>query len=109
MARGMRWVIAAGSVLFAAAAVYWGRTRLLAAPVGLSADQMVRKAWNEGSRVALDGRQTITMIGPDGKKVQVEAEVLTSADGRIRINYLSPPLKGVTIWETGDRTYRFNP
>src|SRR5207237_444026 len=54
-------------------------------------------------------RQRITMKGPQGNRIEVEAEVLTSRDGRMRIDYLTPPLKGVTIWETGDRTYRFNP
>src|SRR5438045_1850701 len=73
------------------------------------AQAIVRKAWTAGRRVALEGRQKIQMPDAGGKIVEVEAKVLTSRDEQKRIEFLSKPLAGVIIWESGDRTYRYNP
>lgn len=74
-----------------------------------SPEALVRSAWTEGRQVSLKGRQSISLTGPSGEPLNVEAEVITSAEGDTRIEYRTEPLKGVTIWETGDRTYRYNP
>jgi outer membrane lipoprotein-sorting protein len=77
--------------------------------VRLAPQDIIRNAWTDGREVALSGRQSIRMPGPKGKPIEVDADVLTSSDGQVRIEYLTEPLKGVTIWENGERTYRYNP
>lgn len=72
---------------------------------------VVRNAWTLGRTVALEGRQQIKMPDPrtPGQIVTVTAAVLQSSDGKVRIEYLSEPLEGSRVWESGDRTYRYNP
>ena len=72
-------------------------------------EELVRTAWAEGRKVALEGRQKVQMAGAGGKLLQVDARVMTSPEGQVKIEYLSEPLAGVTVWENGQRTYRFNP
>jgi negative regulator of sigma E activity len=67
---------------------------------------VVRDAWTEGRRVALRGEQVIRV---SGASEPVDARVLSSDKGSMRIEYRSEPLKGVTIWEDEGLTYRFNP
>jgi len=67
---------------------------------------MVRQAWTDGRRVALQGDQVIRVSGVDEP---MTARVLCSREGSMRIEYQSEPLKGVTVWEDEGRTYRFNP
>jgi len=76
---------------------------------GQSTDSLVRSAWTDGRNVALKGDQVISLTGTDGKPLELKARVLTSANGHTRIEYVDGPLKGVTIWENGERTYRYNP
>jgi hypothetical protein len=105
MGRRLAWAVALFCVL-SGAVVLWLR---LAPTRESRAQQLARRAFTEGRRVALEGRQEVEMPGPGGRLLRLEAEVLTSRDGRTRIQYLSPPLAGVTVWESARRTYRFNP
>ncbi len=71
---------------------------------------LVERAWTTGAQVPLRGLQTIQMAGgASPQPVRVQAQVLTSREGAMRIRYISPPLAGVTIWENGTHTYRYNP
>src|SRR3712207_5734365 len=98
-----------GAVLGIVVWFYRAQQRTEAGPPPAGSD-LVRQAWVEGRDVALRGSQQIKMQDPDGGGiVTVNAEVLHSGDGRIRIDYLSNRLEGVKVWENGDRTYRFNP
>jgi anti-sigma factor RsiW len=101
MARGLTWV-AVALLILGAAWIYRARRVDAAEP-----RELVRGAWTTGRRVPLKGRWQIEMGETGGKPVQ--AEVLISRDGYFRIKYLTQPLAGVTIWENGERTYRYNP
>ncbi|MFN3650448.1 MAG: sigma-E factor regulatory protein RseB domain-containing protein [Armatimonadota bacterium] len=109
--RGLPWLVALLCVLVGG--VLWlYRTRQVDADGGLptmTGAEIVRKAWTEGRRVALKGHQTSLMPGPKGEPIRVEANVLVSDEGCLRIEYLSAPLKGATVWECDERTYRYNP
>lgn len=109
MSRSWPWLLAAVAIMLAAGTVWVLRTRGVIAAPGYSPDEMVRRALTGDQKVARKGRQAVATTNTSGKVVQVEAEVLTSADGRLRIEYVTEPLKGVTIWDDGDRTYRYNP
>lgn len=108
MERSTPWLVAVVCALVGGG-LWLMRMRQVGAAPKQDPHALVQKAWTEGRRVALEGRQEIRMPGEGGKPLQVEAEVLSSADGRIRIRYLSRPLEGVTVWEDGKRTYRYNP
>lgn len=105
MRRKTPWLVAL-ALIVVAVGVAWYRARQAAAG---DATELVRRAWTEGRRVALQGRQTVMMPNRRGEPITVDAEVLASGDGQVRIRYLTPPLEGVVIWESGDRTYRFSP
>jgi len=96
-------------VIMVAGGVFLWRMRLSTPVPGANAETIIRQAWGPGRRVPLRGLETIEVTGANGKPVRLEARVLTSGEGSVRIEYLTPPLKGVTVWETGDRTYRYNP
>jgi outer membrane lipoprotein-sorting protein len=100
------WPFLVAVVIVVASGGLWIYRKVIADP---DAKGIVKKAWTEGRRVPLEGRQVIRMPAPDGKIVEVEARVLASRDGQLRIEYLTRPLEGVTVWENGERTYRYNP
>lgn len=105
MGRSAPWLVAAvcalvGSGLWAYRAGFPARAS------GQDAREVVRQAWTDGRKVALEGEQEIQVSGVDEP---VTARVLSSRQGSMRIEYRDPPLKGVTVWEDEGRTYRFNP
>lgn len=108
MRRSMPWVIAllclAGGI-----AVWTLRVRGVEARDEQQAVDLVRRAYGQGSQVPLRGEQELILPGPDRQKIEVTASVVTDGEGRMRIEYLDEPLKGVTIWEDAGLTYRFNP
>jgi len=71
--------------------------------------EIVRDAWTKGGRVALEGMQEIHVAVAGKETPLVKAKVVTSSDGQVRIEYLTEPLKGGTVWESDDRTYRYYP
>jgi outer membrane lipoprotein-sorting protein len=103
MGRKTPWLVLAVAVLVAAGFWLYRNVRADGLP---PPNEVVRRAWTDGRHVALEGRQVTRMPGVEG---EIEAEVLTSRDGQLRIEYLTEPLKGVTVWENGERTYRYNP
>ncbi len=107
MKRWTPWLLAA-ACLMAGGAMWWYRAGgVVAAPQDPAA--LVRRAYTDGRRVALSGRQSVSMAGERGRPIVVEAEVLCDSRGDNRIRYLTRPLKDVTVWENGDRTFRYNP
>ncbi|MGV3721099.1 MAG: sigma-E factor regulatory protein RseB domain-containing protein, partial [Actinomycetota bacterium] len=105
MLRSAPWLVAAVCALVGSG--LWAyRAGLPARVSGQDAREVVRQAWTEGRRVALEGEQEIQVSGIDEP---VSARVLWSRQGSMRIEYRDPPLKGVTVWEDEGRTYRFNP
>jgi len=106
MGRSLPWLAAA---LCALAGVCLWYYRVAASTGPKSAAKIVQEAWGPGRLVALEGEQIIRMPGASGQPVEVQARVLTSRQGLLRIEYLTAPLKGVTIWDDGERTYRYNP
>ena len=105
MRRRTPWLVALVLAVLAIGVVWYRSQRVVAG----DGDQQVRRAWTEGRRVALHGRQTVMMPDRYGKPITVEAEVLASGDGKVRIRYLTTPLQGVVIWESGTHTWRFSP
>jgi hypothetical protein len=99
----MPWVIAIVAVLLGVGA--WAY-RIKAAGNPERADALVHEAWTTGRHVPLEGEQRIHV---EGAREHLQARVLTSPQGFMRIEYLTPPLEGVTIWENGEQTYRYNP
>ena len=71
------------------------------------AAEIVRLAWTDGRRVPLRGLQLVTV--PEAGNEPVQASVVTSGEGDLRIEYLTPPLRGAKVWDDGERTYRYNP
>src|SRR5688572_30756694 len=109
--RSTPWLIAFACVVGGGIAYFWREKRAQADPPpgpDLRAEQAVAKAWTVGRSVALKGKQTL-LIASENRSRNVEAEVLQSGRGEVRIKYLTAPLAGVTVWESTDRTYRFNP
>jgi hypothetical protein len=109
MKRWTPWLVLVACMI-AAGAVWWYRAnqQVIAEPPD-DPVRLIRRAYTEGRRVALDGRQTVEMGGEKGKKITVTAEVLSAENGDNRIEYVTEPLNGVIIWETGERAYRYNP
>jgi hypothetical protein len=105
MERTTPWLALALGVL-AAGGLWFYRAGHPAGATGADARAMVERAWTSESRVAFSGEQTIRMSGIEAP---VRARVLQAADGSKRIDYLTPPLTGVQVWESKTRTYRFNP
>lgn len=68
-------------------------------------EEVVRRAWTVGKRVPLAGDQEIRIPRQDLMTAHVE----TSSSGSLRIEYTAGALKGLTVWEDADRTYRLNP
>lgn len=104
MERSTPWVIALACALVGGA-LWFYRGQRGSADTGRDARAIVQKAWGDEGRVALEGRQVIRVPGSPA----IEARVVTSGDGAVRIEYLTAPLKGVTIWERAETTYRYNP
>jgi outer membrane lipoprotein-sorting protein len=111
MQRATPWVIAAVCAVIGGASWAWRKQETRADNGAPAGSAIVANAWGPGRKVALRGRQLIKFSDPgaDGKMVSVAAQVLYSQDGKMRIEYLSPPLEGAKVWESGDRTYRYNP
>jgi hypothetical protein len=109
MARSTPWLVAAACALAGAGVWAYRVNRTEAAGPPSQAAQLVRKAWTAGRKVRLEGKQQVRTPDADGKTVQVLAQVLTDSHGHMRIDYLTPPLQGVTVWEDETRTYRYNP
>lgn len=107
MRRSTPWLIALACVVGGGIAYSW-RDKRASAGEDLRAQQAVAKAWTVGRRVPLKGKQTL-LIATENRSRNVEAEVLQSGRGEVRIKYLTAPLAGVTVWESADRTYRFSP
>lgn len=99
----MPWVVAIVAVLLGIGA--WAY-RIKAAGNPERADALVRDAWTRGRHAAVEGEQRILV---EGGSQHLRASVLTSPEGFMRIEYQTPPLEGVTIWENGEQTYRYNP
>jgi outer membrane lipoprotein-sorting protein len=108
MARTTPWILAA-VCLVGGGGLWIYRARRSEAHAPPPGPALVERAWLEGRRVALRGHQEISMTDARDRPVTVAADVLYSRDGRMRIDYLSEPLEGVKVWESGDRTYRYNP
>src|SRR5687768_2968664 len=108
--RSTPWLLALACIVGGGIAYFWRDMHAQAGPQGpdLRAEQAIAKAWTEGRRVPLSGKQTL-LIGNESRSREVQAEVLQSGRGEVRIKYLSTPLTGVTVWESADRTYRYNP
>ena len=105
MDRRTPWLALALGVL-AAGGLWFYRAGHPAGADSADARAMVEKAWTSEAHVAFTGEQTITMAGV---AEPVRSRVLQSGNGSKRIDYLTPPLAGVQVWEDVDRTYRFNP
>lgn len=108
MERSTPWLVAAVCALVGGG-LWTMRMRQVGAASRQDPHAIVRKAYTEGRRVALTGRQQIRMPGEGGKTLQFDAQVTQSPEGKIKIEYLTPPLKGVTIWDDTERIYRYNP
>lgn len=104
MTRTASWLLVA-VVLFAAAGIWILRATRVTAAQHRTIEEMVRRGWTESRLVALEGVQDIQV--EQGKPLR--AKILTSRTGGLRIEYLSEPLKGVTLWENAERTYRYHP
>ncbi len=104
MMRSAPWLVAALCLAVGGGLLYQRTRRVDAGP--LPAEEVVRRAWTQGRRVPLEGQQTVQV---PSRKIQVEAKVLQSAEGNLRIEYLTGRLKGVIVWENEAQTYRFNP
>lgn len=107
MGRGAPWLVAA--LCAALGGGLWAHRLRQVEAAGSGAAALIQRAWQAEGSVALEGRQRITVPGAGGRAVEVEAMVLTSGAGQKRIEYLTAPLRGVTIWESGERTYRYSP
>lgn len=71
----------------------------------LKAGEAVMRTLATDQRVALQGEQRIQVPGaPD-----VVARVLQSGNGKTRIEYVSGDLAGLTVWEDGKLTWRWDP
>lgn len=105
MERSAPWV-AFGVCVLAAGGLWFYRANHPSGVAGSDAQEIVQEAWTNGRRVALSGEQ-LTSVG--GAKDPLKTRVLYSRSGSMRIEYQNEPLKGVTIWENTDRTYRYNP
>lgn len=105
--RSTPWLLALVCLAGGGIAYFWRDQNAQAQP-DPRATEAIARAWTEGRHVALSGRQTL-LIGNESRSREVQAEVLQSGRGEVRIKYLTPPLQGVTLWESADRTYRFNP
>lgn len=109
MERTTPWIIAAVCAVIGGG-VWFYRAQGSSADSRPLGSTVVAHAWDDGRKVALRGRQQIKMSEPgEAKTVTVNAEVIHSRDGKMRIEYLSEPLEGVKVWESGDRTYRYSP
>lgn len=108
MGRNMPWLVAAVCALVGVG-VWLTRTRRVSAIPGVTANEVVRRAWSEGARVPLEGYERLSMLDAHGKPISVDARVVTSNAGDLHIEYLSASLKGAQVWENADRTYRYNP
>lgn len=108
MRRSIPWIMA---LLGLAGGLFvWSlRARQVEARNQIDAESLVERAYTEGIAAALKGTQRLVLPGASGREIHVEAEVLAAGDGRMRIDYQSPPLRGVTVWQDGSRTYRYNP
>jgi hypothetical protein len=84
------------------------RARQVSASTPRDPEEIIRHAWRFDHRVPLRGQQEVRMLGIHGRLLTFHAAVLAAA-GNIRIEYATPPLQGVTVWETDDTTYRYNP
>jgi negative regulator of sigma E activity len=108
--RSTPWLLALACIAGGGIAYFW-RDKNASAGDGspdLRAQEAVAKAWTVGRSVPLKGKQTL-LIATENRSRNVEAEVLQSGRGEVRIKYLTAPLAGVTVWESADRTYRYNP
>lgn len=110
MERTTPWIVAAVCAVIGGG-VWFYRAQGSSADSRPQGSVVVAHAWGPGRRVALQGRQQIRMSPPGqgAKTVSVGAQVLHSRDGRMRIEYLTEPLEGYKVWESADRTYRYNP
>jgi hypothetical protein len=107
MGRLTYWLVAGVAALAGAGVWAYRASQVNAAPPGPGAvAALVESAWTEGRSVPLQGRQETFTTGVDRA---IDAEVVQSGDGQVRIKYLTEPLANVTVWENGDRTYRYNP
>ena len=109
MNRAMPWLIAAAAAV-AGGSVWKYRADVRQKDAVSQGRALVTKAWTEGQSVPLRGMQALVVNGSAvSGTVKLQAQVLTSRDGRMRIKYLTEPLSGVTVWEDDSRTYRYNP
>src|SRR6476619_4007267 len=105
----MPWLIAAAAAV-TGGSVWKYRADVRQKDSVSQARALVAKAWTEGQSVPLRGMQSLDVNGAAvSRTVHLQAQVLTSRDGRMRIKYLTEPLSGVTVWEDDSRTYRYNP
>src|SRR5437588_8458043 len=58
-----------------------------------------------GEHVALEGTQVVEAPGqPAGR-----ARIIQTADGKMRLEYLSGLRQGLTVWDDGRKTWRWYP
>jgi len=76
----------------------------------LTGAEIIRRAIAAERETAYEGRQRLELprLHGDGLRV-LEAAVVAAPGGRQRIQYLTAPLKGVTIWYDRGAAYRYNP
>src|SRR5436309_2096869 len=59
----------------------------------------------EGQHVALEGTQLIDVASQPAAR----AHVLQSADGKVKLDYLSGARAGLKVWDNGRRAWRWYP
>jgi outer membrane lipoprotein-sorting protein len=101
--KGIRWLVIVVAALLLGGTVGWS----IRAGSARQAERIVR-AWMTAQPQAAFTATEIARFRVGGKLVESEALVAQRPQMR-RIQYLTPPLKGVTIWRDHEQTYNFDP
>ena len=68
---------------------------------------LLQRALEQGEHVAYEGVKSVVVHAPVAGTERVR--VLTAGDGRSRLEYLSGESAGVTVWDDGERLWRWHP
>lgn len=71
------------------------------------AEALLQRALEEGQHVAYEGMKSVIVHAPVAGTERVR--VLAAGDGRSRLEYLSGDSAGVTVWDDGERLWRWHP
>lgn len=108
MIRDVAVWLTAGAVAIGSAAVW----RLRSAPRPASrpdASELVERAWQARTQTSLAGVQETRFREAGGECVTTVAEILMAPPGKVRLRYRGEPLAGLTVWDDGDKSYRYDP